>query len=288
MTELTDPVEAAILRTSQWELAKLRELFDLTGRKFLALAAIKVCARDRRLILPDWAAQIYADAVEAVSDGTAATLDDAFERRSLSKKTRRDRELIPKIFGRAIRLISEDPGKPIDTGFFDALGKEFAIGTTRAKEYYYAGKSRAVTMMAMLMTLSAQTGWDIALVDANGGQGLSVPADFRKNRVISEITARAESLTGIRQGTERDSRRPSDAAASQTQRARPRPNKTPWNGLGMHHHGAGLCGAGLPLGGTGDTRKAGAIGSKASRVVRGGPRGRAGSAGGQIRRYPTG
>lgn len=125
-----------------------RESFE-SGNKWSLMQAIMVSAQERRA-LPEWASKAYIAAFETCRTGAAKSWDDVFGKpyplgahhAAVTKRHRVQWHL----FRSVKEMLKDNPGMAIDDGIFEAIGKEFGVGKTLAKKFYYDAKKKTENM----------------------------------------------------------------------------------------------------------------------------------------------
>ena len=121
-------------------LEKGRKLYE-AGDKGALLYYLDFCIRCH-VPIPDWLRQAFLDARDAVETFKVKSWDDVFGKPLKKGKRltteRRKRAIAVSIYVRVDEL--HKAGKPIDTELFRAVGKEFGVGSTVAKQLYYKFK----------------------------------------------------------------------------------------------------------------------------------------------------
>lgn len=138
----------------QWsdaqEISKQKSLID-AGDGFAVLACIRKCVA-RGLIAPEWLAYAFISRYDSVLTSRAKSWDDSiafgmpYKKGTNINAQRKKRMLMFAVYNDANQKLFENPALPIDSYFFEELGKKFALGKTLTSEYYYTAKKYFPTL----------------------------------------------------------------------------------------------------------------------------------------------
>ena len=119
-----------------------RRQFEAGDAKAM-LAAIQQCALSG-IPMPCWVADAFNRAYNAVDQARVGSWDKAFGRPYKKgthlAATRKKRQQTFAVLEVIAHLISRDPGRPTDVGFFEDMGAMLDCKATRAAELYYDAK----------------------------------------------------------------------------------------------------------------------------------------------------
>ena len=113
-----------------------------SGDGFEVLACIRWCI-NHGLVAPIWLCKEFNKRYDSVLNLKAKSWDDDLSFGKPYKKgfnlNAAKKEKYKKfiVHAEVIRLLNSKPKPPIDDGLFELAGKQFGIGKTLAKEYYY-------------------------------------------------------------------------------------------------------------------------------------------------------
>ena len=134
------PAGALFQQITASELMLNREKFE-DGSGFDVLEAVAKCAM-AGLVMPDWLAKVYLKRYRAVQSCTVESWDaeQAFGRPypkgTQISQLRRKRANRIKVISAAHRLVNSDAERPIDTAFWEEIGRAAGEGKTSAQELY--------------------------------------------------------------------------------------------------------------------------------------------------------
>ena len=122
-----------------------RETHYRKGDKRELLNALGMCCHLKRSAIPQWVAQGVNEALDKWFQLDVKTLDEAFDvvkpKGFHIDKQKKEMRIRLKVFKRVNELIIEE-GESIGAGLFEKVGKDFAIGGSTARDYYYHHKNR--------------------------------------------------------------------------------------------------------------------------------------------------
>lgn len=154
------------------------------GSGFAVLAAIRICGTNG-LVVPKWLVYAFNRRYDAVLNFRAVSWDDPLSfgspyPKGVNKNARRKARVLRFAVLNAINAIRmSEPGKAIDKGLFEQVGKPLSIGATLAEEYYYATKK--------MMASSSQN---------DHGGAAAKPVPYRMTSKAN--TARKSNTAGLR------------------------------------------------------------------------------------------
>lgn len=113
--------------------------------------ALAICAA-HALTAPGWLAGAFVSRYERVALGEANSWDDnsvfgaAVPRGTNVAGVRARKQLAPKAYKQALRLLAAEPSRPIDKGFYEAVGATVNLGATQAERLVsqYAAESEGM------------------------------------------------------------------------------------------------------------------------------------------------
>lgn len=111
--------------------------------KYFLMTAIRTCAT-HDLPLPEWAAEAYSTAYDAVNNAREKSWDKVFgnpyPKGAQLAAIRKKRMLSIGVLNEVTSMLKMNPDLNIDDCLFETVGKKFNIGKTLANEYYYSAK----------------------------------------------------------------------------------------------------------------------------------------------------
>lgn len=105
-----------------------------------AVVEAMACCAMHGLVAPGWLATAFATRYQRVAVGDAKSWDDpavfgpAVPAGTNVAGVRAAQQRAPAAHGKALELLSEDPARPIDKGFYEAVGEAVGTGATQAEK----------------------------------------------------------------------------------------------------------------------------------------------------------
>jgi hypothetical protein len=142
--DLGNPIgpQAPIFQKSAADHIQSRKEQIKEGDGFEVLSCIRWCI-NHGLVAPIWLCKEFNKRYDSVLNLKAKSWDDKLSFGKPYKKSfnlnaaKKEKYKKFTVHAEVIRLLNSRPKPPIDDGLFELVGKQFGIGKTLAKEYYY-------------------------------------------------------------------------------------------------------------------------------------------------------
>jgi hypothetical protein len=147
--KLGNPIgpQAPIFQKSVADHIESRKAQIKKGDGFEVLSCIKWCI-NHGLVSPVWLCKEFNKRYDSVLNLKAKSWDDPLSFGKPYKKgfnlnaAKKQKHKMYAVYAEIKRRLNSSPKPPIDDHLFEIIGKQFAIGKTLAKEYYYKAEKQ--------------------------------------------------------------------------------------------------------------------------------------------------